>query len=218
MADPLSAADEVSRQVSVVPLQEIFAAPLRAVIQADFMAAEQFVHFVRTYGFDRARAGTPSTPVDTKFGALRMISFQFPRPGREGTPEDVTVRIPALSMIPLPLLQVRDADFRFGVRLLQGAEAVPAVRRLGLLDDEDEDPTPGQVHWQAMIASSHPDDQPNTGDVLAPQLQANIHARVRMRQADVPAGIANLLALMGQNTEIETRPRLTAPEPQDALP
>lgn len=119
-----------NNQVTVVSLEALFAAPISAVISADFMAARQFAQYIQDYGFTppsppelgAAPPGEASaTPHNAGFlGDLRMVSFSFDQPGGSGSPEPKTVKIPALSLVPLPLLQVQFAEFDFAVRVLEG--------------------------------------------------------------------------------------------------
>lgn len=192
-----------AQPVTVVPLQEVFAAPIRAVIQADFMAAEQFVEYIRHFGFE---PGTQAQANGGSFGSLRMVSFDYQRPGPSGRPETASVRIPALSLVPLPLLHVEQAEFRFGVRLLQALEPPKRRERLGLLGDPPESAgKPAEpVRWQAVVADEPRDGQPT--NPVAPQLQANVRAMVQVRRADIPAGIATLLALMSESTQLTVQP------------
>ena len=43
---------------------------------------------------------------------------------------------------------------------------------------------------------------------IAPHLQANIDAKVNIRRSDIPAGIQTLLAVMGENIQIEEKKKL----------
>ena len=202
-------------QLNVVGLQDLFSAPINAVIDADFMAARRFVAYLEEFGFEpkRAEAGAEDDAAGLArleerdhLGKLRMISFRLDRAGPDGKPRPVVVKLPALSLIPLPLLHVQDADFRYGVRLLQAVEPI-VPRPLRLLRDADgeEPPRPLGLQWRAMIADRPLADPAR--DALAPQLSANLEVNVKLRQADIPAGIATLLGLFGESAQVlEPRP------------
>jgi hypothetical protein len=199
-------------QLNVVDLQNIFAAPINAVIDADFMAARRFVAYLEEFGFepkppasgaaaegDEAALARLEEP--DHLGRLRMISFRLDRLGADGKPHPVVVKLPALSLIPLPLLHVQDADFRYGVRLLQAVERiVPRPLRLLRNGDGDEPPHPVGLQWRAMIADRPLADPAR--DALAPQLNANLEVNVKLRQADIPAGVATLLGLFGETAQV----------------
>jgi Protein of unknown function (DUF2589) len=197
--------------VNVVSLEDIFSAPLRAVVSADFDAARQFAAYVEEYGFIPPEPGAPQADSGADpLGRLRMVSFRFEEMGADFVPHPVEMKIPALSLVPLPLLQVEDADFTFGVRLLQGTRRHES-RPLRLLQAAGEpDPPRPPVQWQAMIADRSLADPRR--DQAAPQLNANIHAQVRMRRAEIPAGIATLLGVMGSVAQVTAPVPPTLPE------
>lgn len=195
---------------NIVSLEYLFLAPLKAIIDADFMAARQFAAFVEEYGFtkDKTVNSTPNnqtTENQDSLGNLRMVSFNFNQAGKE-----MELKIPALSMVSLPLLQVHDAEFKFGIRLLEGYEKKKPTK-LNLLsggnDNENENlEDPRLINWRASIVTQEYSDKKQEG--VAPHLQANIHAKVNIRRSDIPAGIQTLLAVMGENIQIEEKKKL----------
>lgn len=181
--------------LTVFNLEQLFSAPINATIGADFEAARQFVRYLREFGFNKP-AGTPGND----WGALRMVAFGIERE-RNGYPNTEVVRIPTLSMIPLPLLEVREADFSFAVRILSG-EPIPEPRSRGLSLPGDAPPAPPDgMRWRAMLAEEASAREEQVSPVN-PQLAANLRVKVSVRRGDVPAGIASLIALMNENGSI----------------
>ncbi len=208
--------------VSIVDLSELFSAPITAVINADFMAARQFARYIEEFGFTKAPSPVGAGSVDPRsLGDLRMVSFTLDQPGPNGRPEPRTVQLPALSLIPLPLLHVESAEFKFAVRVLEGVKRVePKPIRL-LTSATDEAATPEQpIAWQAMLVSEPPSRAHEPGasgaSKAAPSLDANIKAQIHVRQADIPGGILRLLALMNENTQMGAA-RLTVDPPRVEL-
>ncbi len=197
---------------NIVSIEYLFLAPLKAIIDADFMAARQFAAFVEEYGFTQSSVnpileGTEEEnnqiiEKQEELGELRMISFSLNKAG-----EEKEVKIPALSLIPLPLLQVHDAEFKFGIRLLEGYEKKES-KKLNLLSGGDENTNesledPRLISWRASIATQ--ESSAKKQENVARHLQANIEAKVRIRRSDIPAGIQTLLAVMGENIQIEEK-------------
>lgn len=198
---------------NTVPLEYLFLAPLKAIIDADFMASRQFAAFIEEYGFTkllRENSTLDQTEEENNqnlekqddLGDLRMVSFRFNQAGKE-----MELKIPALSMIPLPLLQVNDAEFKFGVRLLEGYEKKES-KKLDLLNGGDRNTNesledPRLINWRASIATQESSAKKQEG--VAQHLQANIEAKVSIRRSDIPAGIQTLLAVMGENVQIEEK-------------
>jgi hypothetical protein len=185
--------------LNVVDLQDIFSGP----IVADVMAAREFVEFIERYGFVRPPDGSTET-----LGELRMITFSYEQPGPDNQPVTRFFRIPALSLIPLPLLEVKTATFDFGVRIVEAVER-PQPVPLRILADEPS--PPDQLRWRGMLARGRSADSDETTPDLAPHLQANINVKVAVGQADIPAGIRNLLAVMGENAQVSRAILTVAP-------
>lgn len=219
---------EQTKEIGVFELRQLVAAPLLAVVDADFAAARHFVEYLRAYGFEppdgaeREAAKGDGAPPDEdalvrrapgdddgdeapplkppRWGRLRTVDFDYKQAGPDGGLRDARVTVPALSMVTLPLLQVRDADFRFGIRLLKGVTR-PGATSFRVLEAHDEPPSASRIAWRAAIAEQPTRRAPSDG--TSDVLRANIDVKVRMRQADMPAGISQLLALAGHNVTVQ---------------
>ena len=103
-------------------LGELVAAPITALLDADYQAARRLIELIQHFGFEAADpdeedvgpAGFPR-----KLGKIQTVSFRINRP-RGGRSVPYTVTVPLLSLIPLPLLQIKEAEFNFNVRLIGG--------------------------------------------------------------------------------------------------
>ncbi len=168
----------------VYDIQQLIAMPLLATVDADFYAAQKFVEYIRKYGFAEGSG--------SDWGELRTITFAYFTINAQGQKVRNTVTIPALSLIPLPLLQVKDAQFDMDIRIL-GMVSWPTPptcmpRKQSTFAGDSGDQT-------VIKAALSPLRQDKISE-LAPNLVANLRARVAMSQADIPAGIGTLLSIM----------------------
>lgn len=182
----------------VMELQQLIAGPLIATIEADALSARQYLDYLMRMAFESYDPATGRT------GKLRTLTFSFTEQDTGG-PHKKSVSIPLLTLVPLPLLQIREADFDFDIKILdalsenteerffaeQGETAAPA----------DE---PAGFRMRASLAPQQR-SQSGTGE-LQQSLAANMKVKVRMRQADMPAGLSNLLHLTANNLQIEDEP------------
>jgi Protein of unknown function (DUF2589) len=188
----------------VLDLDKLFGAPLVSVIEADVLASREFARFITEYGFVGVTDG--AQPSGTHLGELRTVSFSYKRPTGNGSLEDAVVEIPVLSLIPLPLLQVTDAEFAFNVRILDtdpGGPGTPPPLVEPPKSDADAAqatplPPPQRPRVRAMLAQAQP-DAPADGGARRSEMDANMSVKIAMKQSDVPAGIGALLNLMGQS-------------------
>jgi hypothetical protein len=196
-------AEEIYSQIFT--LTELISAPLIATVQGDFYAAERFVTYLRKYGFEPPPAGKP-----WDFGKLRMVVFQY------NTPQGwMTMQIPLISLIPLPLLSVSDADFKYTLKILGMISPSPPTRDpQALLTAPLGVPVePNRIRGSFAALRPQNAEIPDT----TPTLVANMDIRIQMRQSDLPAGIAAMLNVVQSAVEGSTRDRITLAPAVSAL-
>lgn len=189
--------DDLNVTNHVIPLKDIFSAPLLATLDADVIASEKFVEFIRTYGFERDGESQGNSG-GIGFGKLRMVTFQYNVNGAERT-----ISIPLLSLIPLPLIQIQDADFKFNVKIVS---AVKEKRYVSILKSSENSFIPEEEPIYDFGAIFVPEVNVKTESEMNESLFANIKSTIRLRNADIPSGLATLLNLMGEGvTEERTK-------------
>lgn len=202
------------RPIWVSALHDFIAAPLNAVIEADLIAARKFVQYISDYGFEPARADDDAQGANQRatasgqrrprgfVGDMRMVSFSVDQVDPDGRTRTRMVRIPALSLVPLPLLQVKEADFRFSVRIIEGyVEEKPGQLNLLSRPEDDEPDDYKNVTWRAVLvpeSGKGERDDPSLRDAI----DANLNVKLSVAQSDIPVGITRMLALMNESAHI----------------
>lgn len=179
----------------VMELQQLIAGPLIATIEADALSAQQYLDYLMRIAFESY------DPVTGKTGKLRTLTFSFNEQDINGT-QKKSVSIPLLTLVPLPLLQVQEADFDFDIKILDAlSENVEETFSVEQGTAVKEQQKAGGFKMRASLAP-----QQGTGTrsgELQQSLAANMKVKVKMRQADMPAGLSNLLHLTANNLQIE---------------
>ena len=113
-----------------------------------------------------------------------------------------SVSIPILTLVPLPLLQVQEADFDFDIKILD-ALSETAEEKFSLEEGKsvNEPQSGGGFKLRASLAPKQGEGS-STSNVQQ-SLSANMKVKVKMRQADMPAGLSNLLHLTASNMQVE---------------
>ena len=141
-------------------------------------------------------------------GDLRIAEFRFDRYAPDGTPRPHVARVPVLSLFPIPLLQIKEAEVDFGIRI---------VSRIAMADGQksssaDTRLKPDFLALQRVELKGFLSGVNGTTSGQA-VTQANIRVRVRMQQSDLPAGLTKLLAMMTDGTAATPVPSNTAKQP-----
>ena len=168
----------------IMSLQQLISAPLVATIDADAMSTERYMKHFMSLAFESYN------PVDGSTGALRLISFNFTDSDASGGAEK-KVSVPLVSLVTLPLLQIKQADFDFDINIIDAVAAAPN-EHFSLNSGEGESPGGKErdegLNFRASLA-------PQSGRGASSSLQANMKIHVSMQQADMPSGLSQFLQL-----------------------
>ena len=188
-------------QSSVLSLAQLIGAPIHALVDAEAQSAMATARFIRSVGFTGDGEGMGD------LGELQMARFKQRRRRGDGTTEEFDVQIPLLSMLPIPALQIKDAELDYTVKIVQ-TEALPqrrdevnqlmTTKRMGPVGE------PPATLRATFAREQRPGDRRSI-DML-------VKMKLRIEQADMPGGLAQLLALA---TESTGRAALDGPKPED---
>ena len=168
----------------IMSLQQLISAPLVAMIDADAMSTERYMKHFMSLAFESYN------PVDGSTGALRLISFNFTDSDASGGAEK-KVSVPLVSLVTLPLLQIKQADFDFDINIIDAVAAAPNEhfsRNRGEVESPGGKERDEGLNFRASLA-------PQSGRGASSSLQANMKIHVSMQQADMPSGLSQFLQL-----------------------
>ena len=173
----------------VMELKDLISSPLAATIDADSIATRRYLSYLMELAFESYDKETG------KVGELRMLEFNYQSHDVDGTHQQ-QVKIPLLTLVPLPLLQVKEADFDFDIQIVDALSAdTDATFSL------KKGATAEGVKLRVSMASAKAEGSRKSSSQQS--LTANMKVKVRMEQADMPGGLANLLHLTTNNLQME---------------
>lgn len=180
----------------VMELQQLIAGPLVSTIEADALSTKRYLDILQAIAFeDDVRDGKL---IGRK---LRTLSFSYTETNADGNRQKV-VSIPLLTLVPLPLLQIQEADFDYDINILDAvSSSIDESFNYGKGRIEQSDNTIRPMRLRAALATTG--GSGNTSGQTEQKLSANMKVHVKMRQTDVPAGLANMLRLTASNLLIE---------------
>ena len=199
---PPAAADSANRDGNILTLSQLIGAPIHALVDAEAQAAMATARFIMNVGFESAGGG----PSDD-FGRLRMAKFNRSHHRPDGSVEEQQVAIPLLTMLPIPALQIRDAQLDYTVKIVATEKIAGSTKEItsGL----QEMPTRGALQepatLRATFARDHRSERNRSLDMV-------LKMKVNIEQSDMPEGLARLLNLAGESITQTTITR-SPPDP-----
>lgn len=178
----------------VLALRQLIAAPLVATIEADAMTTRSYIDVLKEVAFDGQN-------IDGKheLGSLHTFTFQYIQ-SESGRKIMKSVQIPVISLIPIPLLQIKEAIFDFEIKIL---DSVSEVKEASYSFEEKSEEVQSTNDYISMRASLAPQSG-NSKNQKDHSQTANMKVKVVMHQADMPSGLANLLSLSANNMTVES--------------
>ena len=198
---------------------QLIGAPLYALIEAESYAADATAQFIERVGFEPASEEDASGKRREDLGKLRTISFRQEKREASGAANSYKVEVPLLSVLPIPALQIREAELEFFVKIVDMLTEDQAGR--SAQQDEAEENKTGEPGAQERLVRTPPRidlktmlgrGQPGAPTASKSAFDMQVRVKIKVEQADVPAGMARLFNLMEQSisstplTEPEERP------------
>lgn len=207
-------------QGAALSLYQLLGAPLYALIEAETYAAEATADFIERVGFE-ATGSPPDGPANRDIGRMRTLSFRQERRDAAGQAASYRVDVPLLSILPIPAMQIKEAELEFFVKIVDMVQS-RRRRQVGAKEappdtETDKEETAGlvpiadsnRIDFKSMMGHGQlgGDGSSRTG------LDMQVHIRIKVEQADVPAGLSRLFNLMEQS--ISSTPLQEESEPND---
>ena len=120
-----------------------------------------------------------------------------------GGPHTQRISIPLLTLVPLPLLQVKEADFDFDIQIVDALSAdrdAAFSLKNGSAPEGDE----GVEGVKLRVSMAQASREGRASEKASRSLTANMKVKVKMQQADMPGGLSNLLHLTTSNVQSES--------------
>lgn len=194
-------------------LYQILGAPLHALIEAESAAANATAAFIEQVGFAEDDE-PPNIPEEEKksrrhVGKLRTLSFHQERLAGDGSMTKYKVEVPLLSIVPIPALQIKEADLEFYAKIVAIGPRTPLRATAagesgkGTSADQDKDielVSPNvlemkHLEMKALLGRG----QPGAPTVPQSAFDMQVHIKIKVVQADPPAGLSRLFNLMEQS-------------------
>ena len=190
--------DKDKKHVSsqVMELKDLISGPLVATIDADSISSRRYLNYLLDLTFESYDRKTG------KAGKMRTLDFTY-QTQDVGGPHTQRISIPLLTLVPLPLLQVKEADFDFDIQIVDALSAdrdAAFSMKNGSAPEGDE----GVEVVKLRVSMAQASREGRASEKASRSLTANMKVKVKMQQADMPGGLSNLLHLTTSNVQSES--------------
>ena len=196
----------ISVNSQVMELQQLIAGPLVSTIEADTLSSRRYLEMLQLIAFEDVTEG------DRNIRRLRTLKFAYQETNVNGYRNKV-VSIPLVTLLPLPLLQIKEADFDFDINILDAVSS-GTVESFDYGEGKIEQNNENRRPFRLRASLAPKSGSGSYSDKSEQQLSANMKVHVKMRQADMPAGLSNLLRLTAGNLQVEDAEAPDETEPQ----
>lgn len=203
------------------PLYQLIGAPLLALIQAETQAARATADFIENIGFEPDPEQKADEIEDGALGSMRMAKFSNKMQGADGKVRAMDVSVPLLSLVPVPALQIKDAELEFYVKILDfskeqtanqfshNSRYQKAITNEAKKEENSSKPKSSQVNSEQDFLS------PNrmqfrasmgrgpSGNQHQSSMESQVRIKINMTQADLPVGLSKLFNIMDQSITLE---------------
>ena len=190
----------------VMELQQLIAGPLVSTIEADTLSSRRYLEMLQLIAFEDVTEG------DRNIRRLRTLKFAYQETNVNGYRNKV-VSIPLVTLLPLPLLQIKEADFDFDINILDAVSS-GTVESFDYGEGKIEQNNENRRPFRLRASLAPKSGSGSYSDKSEQQLSANMKVHVKMRQADMPAGLSNLLRLTAGNLQVEDAEAPDETEPE----
>lgn len=170
----------------VMELKQLIAGPLVATIEADALSAQKYLDYLMQVTFESYNPATGET------GKIRVLTFSYME-NDNGTEVKRNVSIPLITLVPLPLLHIEEADFDFDIKIVDCI-----TEKYDSKFGQDDSGTGSDGFRMRASLAPQSGSRSQSGE-LQQSISANMKVKVKMRTADMPAGLSNLLHLSANN-------------------
>jgi hypothetical protein len=162
---------------------QLIGSPIVAIIQAEAMAARASAEFIENVGFVKQ-----DDKAENSYGRLRTVTFSYTKQDVNGRDVEEEVELPLLSLIPIPLLQIKDAQLSFNLKVIETVTETAGQKTASARGFD----TSGTERPVSLMAVYKP--VTNTTDNI--KSDTDMKVSVNLVQSDIPAGLQHLFQIM----------------------
>ena len=169
----------IGKIITAIPYDQAFGAPLAAAIGAQEKAANSALNFILNVGFETDKDGTKKT---------RYAEFQFEQDDGTGKPKVRKLRVPLITLVNIPHLEISEGEISFDLEISQSAESKENINAGGEAE--------GKIGWGIFSLSLKAKASYSKESTRKSDTRAKQHVLMKVKQAEPPEALNVLLEIM----------------------
>ncbi len=180
-----------------LPLHHLVGAPLLALVQAQTQAAQATTEFIEEIGFKKPPTsegsdGSVANLETESFGELRMVTFNYQKPNEFGDLEEYSVQIPLLSLVPIPAIQIKDAELDYTIKVTDVINSNTRTTLSNRTSQSEEDWLSNErVEFRAIMGATQVNSKQENLS-----LNYGVKIKLKAEQAEIPSGLSFLFNVL----------------------
>ena len=175
-----------------LPLFELIGAPMVAIVQAQSQAARATVEFIEQVGFNPPDEEAAASELDV--GDLRMAEFRYRKADERGEQTDFVARVPVLSLVPIPGIQVKTAKVAFTAKITDVISEEAKTTQSKRATNQPSYLRPALTNLRGTLATG----TKASGDKNAARGNFEINIEIELEQMPLAPGLEKILNLLDQ--------------------
>lgn len=164
-----------------LPFQQLIGSPIVAIIQAEAMAAQASAQFIESIGFE-----PPSEQNSDSIGSLKRVTFTYEKEDVNGNIITDQIALPVLSLVPIPLLQIKDASLEFNLNLTEVKPIDQSNKERSFM------PPLSKVLLKGIFGKMNSSEAETKTNV-------DMKLKINIVQSDIPVGLSHLFTILDRS-------------------
>ncbi len=195
---------DYGNEISSISLGSIIGGALSAIVEAQSQAAHTTVNFINEVGFEGKQGERKPVYIDLQYEKMIIPEKETQQEEAEKQKQITSLKVPLLTMVPIPYIRVDDATIDFNVKI-NSVQETKTSSDLNYGGKTEAFANYNGFRFKTGIklsASISNQKKSSTSDTVKRDYSLNIH--VHAKQDDMPAGVEHLLDLLSDASSTNT--------------
>lgn len=180
-----------------MPFSAIIGQPLKAIIEAQEVAALSTIRFIQEVGIITNTTTSNKEPfedttTDAVLGDVRNVTFKYKK-NREGAAETVELSVPILTIVPIPFIRIASSEIDFKMKV---SELVRNTTDKKVNNDLSIAAKYGNDVSLSISGSYSRSSTKTTNNLSTNHASADLGIKIHAVQEEIPAGLSRVLDIL----------------------